>query len=614
MTRRSLFILLLLMLIAAFGLPTTEAVQGIGADLYYRAPDAAGLWQVYKIDSTNAITPITSEASAVNAYDVAFTNSLAYVTGRTLNVNGTAVTAGGPLDSPNLQLVDVAWSPTGAQVAVVARADAVDPSEGVWLYDITAQTWTLTLTTTKSDPAATLIYTGVTWAESGDRLVLDVEFSPESQGVSVYSLSTGQNRAFNQDGTGGIIDPNGYTRAMLSLDGTRIILSEVPGAPTGNGFIVDVNNVSRIVPLTGPEYDGRYISHAIPIRGGTAFFVRDFGNNITTSEVWHLSYTGARVALGSIPNADLAEAGDWTAAGDAVVYLNEFDEASQTGTPHVFMRVGEAMEEVSLPAEIGNIADPQWGPDVTETSFASIVDVVATEPLFEFQDEAGTPYFSTRVQWNAVDGASQYQMRIVPGFDGQETFIVDGVAAKINRMNCDVNYAISFAPIDAAGSPGAESEIISVTMPPCANAPVVVVNDLYAAPPPAPAAPADGAAAPPADDGSAAPVAPAATEEAAPPPADTGAAAPPASNVIELPPGNEQGGPATVLDLAVSGQPVQDGTILGWMRRCTRSISPGQSSATARPRFYPGGGLRRPLARTLRDRAAAPCHVEKPIR
>jgi hypothetical protein len=548
MTRRSLFVLLLMLVVAGVARPTpTEAVQGIGADLFYVAPDASGVRQVFKVDGSNAISQLTTEAADVTAYDVAFNNSLAYVTGRALSFNGTAITAGGPLDSPALQLADVSWSPTAARVAVVARADAVDPSEGVWLYDINAQSWTLALTSTKSDPAATLIYTSVTWAESGDRLVLDVEFSPESSGVSVYSLSTGNNRVFNQDGTGGIIDPNGYGRGRLALDGTKLILSEVPGAPTGSGFIVDVNNISRIVPLVGPEYEARYLSHALPIRGGVAFFVRDFGNNIATTEVWQLSYTGARVALGSIPNADLSPDGDWTEAGDAVVYLNEFDETSRTGTPHVFMRVGEIMEEVTLPAEIGQVADPQWGPDLTATSFTSIVDITVTEPLFEFQDEAGTPYFSTRVQWNALDSVSQYQLRVVPGFDEQEAFTVQGVAARFNRMNCDVNYSITVAGIDAAGAPGAESEPVSVTMPPCASQVFPVMNDLYASAPP-PAAPADGQ-----------PAAPAATEEAAP--ADAGAAAPPpVASDIELAPGVEQDGPATVTDLAVAGEPIQEGS------------------------------------------------------
>jgi hypothetical protein len=209
------------------------------------------------------------------------------------------------------------------------------------------------------------------------------------------------------------------------------------------------------------------------------------------------------------------------------------------------------MEAVTLPAEIGQVADPQWGPDLTAASFTSIVDITVTEPLFEFQDEAGTPYFSTRVQWNALDGVSQYQLRVVPGFDEQEAFTVQGVAARFNRMNCDVNYSITVAGIDAAGTPGAESEPVSVTMPPCASQVFPVMNDLYASAPPPPAAPADTA--PPADGQ------PAATEEAAPP-ADAGAAAPPpvASN-IELAPGVEQDGPATVTDLAVAGEPIQEG-------------------------------------------------------
>lgn len=537
-------VILLLALLALLFVQTAAQAQtaGLGSDLFYLSKDPSGIVQVWSIDTANTVKQITQEAANVVAFDVSYDNRVAYVTARSLSVGAAPVTTGGPLDSPDLQLADVSWSPTAAQVAVVALSPsgAANPSEGVWLYSVSGGTWTLTLSSTRSDPANTLVYRAVAWAESGDRLVLDTDFSADTAGTVIYSLSTGRSLALNQAGTSGIIDPKGYGRGNLSLNGASIVLSDVPGVPTGNGFLVDVNNYTRIVPLVGPEYESRYLSHAIPIRNGTAFFIRDFGNNIPTSEVWQLSYSGARVALGSIPNADLGFAADWTEDGRGLAYINQVDQASGFGTLHIFQRVEDAMQEVPLPAGVGQVASPIWGPNLAESTFTQVVRIVFTEPLFEFLDETGKAYYSLRAQWNPVQaGNGNYRITISPGFDNVGTFEVTGVAAKFNKMPCETTFTITIAAYDATGAAGAESEAQTVTTPPCSAQIYPVINDLYAA---------AAAAPPPAAPTTAAPTAPA-------------AAAPttPAPTPVE-PPAVDQGGPSTVTDLAV-GSPAQEGAL-----------------------------------------------------
>jgi len=538
------FVLLLLLSIA---LPT-QAIGGLAADLYYIAPDSAGVYQVWQVGSSNAVTQLTTETNPVIGYDVAYNSNLAYVTPRSLSLGGIIVTSGGPLDSQALSLIDVAWAPSATQAAVVALSmeGAADPSEGVWLYDIISQSWTLLLTSSSADPANTLIYTGVRWAASGDRLVLDVEFSAEVSGTAVYSLSTGKNQVYNQNGTNNIIDPNGYGRGSISLDGAFIILSDVPNSPTGAGFVVDANNFSRIVQLDDPG--ARYLSHATPILNGTAYFIRDFGNNIPTSEVWQLSIDGARVALGSIPDADLAYFVDWTEDGTGLVYMDEYDESTGLGVPHVFNRVGAAMEAVPLPPEVSRVAVPSWGP-LRNTPNDRVYTLTMTEPVADYQDESGAPFYTLRVQWNAVEGGNgNYRATIEPGFEGQNTFDVAGIAMKLNHLPCDITLTISIAHYDAGGVPGAESVAHTITTPPC-DAPLFpVIRDIYsgvAAPPPPP---------PPADTTAPVPVEPTTTTEEAVEPA-----AEPIGEAPAIPPGTDQGGAATVQGVTASA-PVQEGT------------------------------------------------------
>jgi hypothetical protein len=554
-------VLAVLMMLLVAPTHPANAIQGIGADLFYLAPDAATITQVWKIDSANSVIQLTNETANVNAYDVAYNNTVAFVTDRSLSVNQIPVTAGGPLDSPALRLVDVSFAPTATWVAVVAVAPdaaAVDPSEGVWLYRVQDQSWRLAINSTKSDPNNAQVFTSVEWAETGDRLILDARFSAQTGGVTVYSLSTGHNVAYNQGGTDGIIDPNGYGRGSISLDGTSVILSDVPGAPVGNGFVVDINNYTRIVSLGDGSLASRYLSHATPIRGGTAFFIRDFGNNITSSEVWHLSFTGARVALGSIPNADLGRDADWTPDGIGLVYLNQMDDATGLGTPHVYQRVGELMQEVPLPPEASRARAVQWGPNLNETGLTSVVDIKVAEPLIAFQDEGGNRFYSVRLQWNSVAGGNgTYRLTINPGFDGQTTFDVQGVAAKFNKMQCENTYTITIAAYDAAGTAGTDSQAVTASIPPCGAAMFPVLVDIYAelgaassagttSQQPAPTQ-APPAAQPTVEQ-------PLATEEAAP---AQSPATQPTPEVI--PPGTEQGGAATVADL-VAGQAIQEGT------------------------------------------------------
>ncbi|HLA42673.1 MAG TPA: hypothetical protein VJZ27_04520 [Aggregatilineales bacterium] len=544
-------LLAILLLIPLAYQPAAAQEGGINADLYFLARDQAQITEVWRINRSNELQQVTTETSDILAFDVSFNNSIAYITGRSLVISGFPVTSGGPLDSASLQLNDVAWSPGATQVAVVAVApEGADPSEGVWTYDINAQTWTPVLTTTKSDPNNMLVYKEVDWASSGDRLVLQLDFSETTSGIAIYSLSTGRNLTLNQAGTDNIIDPNGYGRGSLSLDGARVVLSDVPESPTGTGFIVDVNNITRIVPLADPG--ARYLSHAIPIRGGTAFFIRDFGNNIATSEVWQLSDTGSRVALGSIPQADLSYEADWTSSGIGLAYLTGFEPSTGFSQLHIFQRVEEAMEEVPLPEGTPRAADPQWGP-VFISNFTQVERITFTEPLFDYLDEAGSPFYSIRAQWNRVDGASgTYRITIDPPINEQASFDMEGVAVRINRMPCEITYIITVAHSTADGSPGVGSNPHTVSTPPCAARIFPVVNDLYGD--------AVAATQPVEQQTEAAPAQnnieqPAATEEPAPA-FEQPTQAPPAA---PLEPGIEQGGAATVTAVTAA-TPVQEGT------------------------------------------------------
>ncbi len=455
-------------------LPVTQALEGVGAELYYRAPDASGVFQVFRIKTDNTVEQVSQETSNVVAYDVAYDNTVAYVTARSLNLDGVTFTNGGPLDSQNLNLNDVAWSPDKSQAAVVAISanEAADPSEGVWLLDINNQNWTLLLNSVRTNDASKTIYREVTWAKSGDRLLLEALFF-ESNGVVRYNFFTNRAYAYNLANTGNI-NENGYSRGMLSLDGTDLIISDVPLAPTGDGFIIDVNDKSRIVPMTGEA--ARYVSHAFPINNGVAYFIRDFGNNVATSEVWQLGFDGARVALGSIPNADLADDVAWTPDGVGLVYLNEFDDTANLGTAHYFVRAEDIMQEQTLPEQARRMVDPQWGPDVSAAAPTAVETIVFTEPLFDYRSAEGTSFYSVRLQWNAVEGSTGYRLSIEPALEGQNSFDSTTVAAQLGRMACGTTFNITVAALGADGSAGAASPTKTVTTPPCDAEIVMPVN------------------------------------------------------------------------------------------------------------------------------------------
>lgn len=496
-------------LMAASTSLTTFAVQGTAQDLYYLAADANGVVQVFSIDSNNSINPITQEAGGVVAYDLSPNNRLAYATPTSIVIDGNAITTGGFLDTPNLQPVDLAWSPTEGSLAVVAQntSGAADPSEGVWLYDIASASWTSLLTSSKSTPTDMSFYQGVQWARSGDRLLLDTVFSDDGTtqvtGATLYALNTGRILPFNQAGTG-IIDPNGYSRANFSLDGTSLILSDVPGGRNGDGFDVDINNYSRIIPLGGADLGPRFLSHAVPIRGGTAYFIRDFGNALEFSETWQLSTTGARVALGRVNTAALAYEVDWTPDGEAVAYVLGDPQTTEFGDLEVYQRVEDRMEIIALPEGVGQVKDIQWTHNPNPT-LVGIEDFIIADPLFEFQDEAGTAYYSVRAQWNAVPDAGAYTVALTPGFDGAENFTQDVAtnAVRFNRLVCDTTYNLTVT------ASGAESRPVTFSVPTCdSDVYPTTATDLYPrggntadAPPPdneQPAADGD-AATPPAE-------------------------------------------------------------------------------------------------------------------
>jgi hypothetical protein len=476
---------LLVCLLLSFGLwPSSSGAQAaLPANLFFLGPDAAGVVQVWSLDTNLAVNQITQEANNILAFDVAYNNAGVYVTGRALVVNNTPVSSGGPLDSPTLSLQDVAWSPNASQVAVVAVAPAgqVDPSEGVWLFDTASSAWTLLLNSSKADPATQIAYTGVEWSAAGDRLLLEANLGP-SRGLTLYSLSTGQNITLNEAGTGGVISSSAYSRGRLSLDGAAILFGDVPGLQVGGGYKVDANNFQSILPLIGDEGAGLYLSHVLPYVDGTAFFLRDLQNAVPTTQVIWQRNNGERLVLGTLPTGSLAPEAAWAMDGSALAYLSDPDPATNFGTLNLSVVAGSSLQSVSVPAGLPKVGKPQWGDTLTGRSFDRVVKLVMTEPLFEFLDEAGTRYYSVRLQWNQVTSSGgSYRVTLDPALGGVNSLDVQGVAAKFNRLPCGTNYRLTVAALDAAGAPGIASNPLQLSLPACSAEIRPVTRDLYAA-------------------------------------------------------------------------------------------------------------------------------------
>lgn len=454
-----------LLLVVSLNLTTAQDISSVGANLYFRAPDDSNLMQIFRLNTDNTVEKMTQASESIVAYDIAYDEALVFVGARLLVLPEITYTTGGPLDSTNVNLNDVAWSPDKSQVAIVAVSptDTADAAEGVWILDVANSSWTLILNSVHTNDASKAIYQKVTWAASGDRLILDALFF-ESNATVRYNFFTQTTYAYNIADTGNI-NENGYSRGTLSRDGTDLVISDVPLSPTGDAFIIDVNDKNRIIPMTGEA--ARYVSHAFPIANGVAYFIRDFGNNITTSEVWQLSFDGARTALGSIPNADLADEVAWTPDGNALVYLNEFDDTTKLGRAHLFIRVEEAMQEATLPTEVSQIADPQWGPALSVSTPASVESLVFTEPLFDYQGADGVAFYTVRFQWNEVESSTGYRLTIDPAIEGQNAFDSTTVAAQLGRMTCGVTFNVTVAALGADGSAGEASPTSTVTTPPC---------------------------------------------------------------------------------------------------------------------------------------------------
>lgn len=526
---RSSFVICLIVA-TLMGLPrqASQAQSPISLpDLFYLATDDGGLAQVWALRAGTTVERITQDTANILHYDLNAENGVAYVTSRSLVVTGIPVTAGGPLDTPTLELREVAWSPRKDRVAVVAISNdgQANPSEGLWFYDLTTSAWTLALNSTRADPANQLVYTGVAWSPAGDRLLLEVDFGNGVNGVSVYSISTGRNLPYNFANTNNIIDAAAYSRGNLTLEGTGVVLSDLPDRPAGNGFVVNINNFTTILPLVDPtQYANRYISHAIPVRDGTAFFVRDLQGNAPSTDVFRVSSAGALTQLGSLPVSTMGVDADWTLDGVTVAFIADPDPATSVGAINVYTAATGTLQAVTLPAEVRPGRLLRWGLEILNAN--RVAQVTATEPLADFLDEAGTPFYSVRLQWNLVTtGNGSYRVTVTPGFNDQTTFDVTSVAAKLNRLACGQTYNISVAAYDAAGVPGTESPSISLTIPACTVTPAPVIVDLYGTAPGQAAAPSQATdpnaaagsnSAPPAPTGSdtTQPAAPAASGDA----------------------------------------------------------------------------------------------------
>lgn len=450
-------------------------------DLFFLASDDGGIAQVWAVRGGTTVERITQETSSILSYDLNSDNGIAYVTGRSLVTTGIPVTAGGPLDTPTLELRGVAWSPRKDRVAVVAVSSdsQANPSEGVWFYDINTSAWTLVLNSTRVDPTNQLVYTDVEWSPAGDRLLLSVDFSNDVHGVSLYSISTSRNLPYNFANTTNIIDAAAYSRGNLSLDGTAVILSDLPGLPTGNAYNVNANNYTNILPLVDPtQYANVYLSHAIPIRDGTAFFVRDIQASATTTDVYRVNTAGVLLPLGNLPVTNLGFDADWTQDGTTVTFITDPDAASGLGTVNVYSAATGTLQAVTLPAEMRPGHLVKWGAETFNAD--RVVQVMATEPLADFLDETGSPFYGVRLQWNSVVGGNgSYRVTVNPGFNGQGSFDVTTVAAKLNRLTCGQIYNISIAAYDSTGTAGPESPAIVLSIPACTVTPAPITTDLY---------------------------------------------------------------------------------------------------------------------------------------
>ncbi|NJL92559.1 MAG: hypothetical protein HC915_01950 [Anaerolineae bacterium] len=331
--RRGIAMILLIVLVGALApLANAQSLPGVGADLYYLAPDSAGLAQLWRLGQDGTPTQLTEAEGGVAAYDVAFDRRTAYVVegeNRALLVNDNTVT-GGPLDAEGVRVQDLAFSPGATQLAVVAvSADgSPNPAEGLWLFNLTTQSWTQPLPSTREEASAQVVQ-AVQWSPAGDRLLIDMDFA-QTSGVGLLSLTTGDLLVFNLQGTNGAIDERGYGRATWTKDASAFVLSNVPQAVAGTGYQLSANDYTQIALLMSADLAAQfYLSHPHLLREGYLYLRRDLLNAAPNTEVWQVRGTNA-TQVGSFPLNDFAEVA-WAPLGNALVVTVSAD--GQFGRP-----------------------------------------------------------------------------------------------------------------------------------------------------------------------------------------------------------------------------------------------------------------------------------------